>query len=230
MGTGPRTAPSATDDNWQRSDLGEVMADEQRRAADEREAIADEREALADEREAAAVQGEPAANARHDQLSSQESDLDTRLRAAGNAVTGKHQGSHEKIEQAQALLEASHQRLARSLAALRRFGDTEVREQRADDREAGLSGVRRPVQDGEQLKAQEAWVSRLREQASAAVEALASAEDTLAHQYAAHQQPQQAAGHRRHAAQARTAVGVLRAITRSSEADDGTTPLRRPPL
>ncbi|MGW6275757.1 hypothetical protein, partial [Streptomyces sp. NPDC055060] len=80
------------------------------------------------------------------------------------------------------------------------------------------------------VKAQEAWVSRLREQASAAVEALASAEDTLAHQYAAHQQPQQAAGHRRHAAQARTAVGVLRAITRSSEADDGTTPLRRPPL
>ncbi|MGW6272129.1 hypothetical protein [Streptomyces sp. NPDC055060] len=229
MGMNSQAKPSAAGQPPHLSDGGGFRGDEQRRAADERDAVADEREAIADEREAAADERETLANARHDYLAAQERDLDARLRAAGQAAPSSQQRSYERIEQAQALLGASHERLARSLAALRRSGAAETREQRAADREPDLPGARTTAHGPEAAADLQAWVDRLREQASAAAETLAAGEDALAHACLAQHRPQQAAEHQRNAAQARTAVSVLRALSQPRRDDDGTTPLPRSP-
>ncbi|MFC8124854.1 hypothetical protein [Streptomyces sp. NPDC057302] len=230
MGTDPLAHLPATNDAPQTPDKHEPGADQRRRGADERDTVADERESIADQREAAADQREAAANAWQDHLASHEKELDVRLRAAGEVTPSRQQRSFERIDQAQSLLRASHERLDRSLAALRRSDATELREQRAIDQETELSTTQMAAQGPEALKALKTRASRLREQASAAAEALATAEDALAHEHEKHHRPQQAAEHRHHAAQARTAFSVLRAITEPPDGDDdGTTLLPRSP-
>ncbi|MFE6165324.1 hypothetical protein ACFQ7F_41185 [Streptomyces sp. NPDC056486] len=236
MGTDPLVNSAAPINAPQPRDMREPGADEQRRMADKREAIADEREAIADERETIADRREVAADAREatadarqDRLVAEETGLDARARAAGDSATRIQQRSYEQIDRVQGLLTASQERLGRNTAGLRRSDATRQREQEAIDREACASRTRMDAQGPAPLKALETQADRLREQAAAAAEALATVEDTLAHEHERHHRVQQAATHRHHAAQARIAASALRALTEPPEGDDGTTLLPRQP-
>ncbi|MFE7168968.1 hypothetical protein [Streptomyces sp. NPDC057616] len=231
MGTDPLDGPSASGDGVQSEGIREQRATEQQRVADERERLADIREAAADEREAAADRREAAADTREatvdgreaaveawqDQLATQERRLDARHRAAGDPAPGVRERSYEQIHRSQRLMAASRERLERSEAALRRLDARDQREQDAIDRETATAMRQMPAAGPVSLADLQTRADRLREQATAAAEALAQAEDALVHAHRKGHRDQQAAEHRRRAAQARTAAGTLRAITQSPE-------------
>ncbi|MFH8487745.1 hypothetical protein [Streptomyces longisporoflavus] len=146
------------------------------------------------------------------------------LRAAGAASPALRQRSYEQIDRANDLLAASLARLNRGQARRHRSDDAYQSEQDATGRESKASGTRRAMQAPPLLEIMQGRANRLREQAAAAAQALARAEDTLAHEHERRHRAQQAADHRDHAAQARTAASALHAIGKPPRDVTGTAP------
>ncbi|GGV27077.1 hypothetical protein GCM10010277_08430 [Streptomyces longisporoflavus] len=147
------------------------------------------------------------------------------LRAAGAATPALRQRSYEQIDRANDLLAASLARLNRGQARRHRSDGAHQREQDATSREPEASGTWRAMQAPPLLDIMQGRANRLREQAAAAAHALARAEDTLAHEHERRHRAQQAADHREHAVQARTAAGALHAIGKPPRDVTGTAPL-----
>ncbi len=227
MGTDPLDAESATYDGAQSEDLRRQAAhaprraiDERDRAADAREAAADRREAVADEREALADKREALAGAWQDKLAAWERRLDIRSRAAGESTPSVRDRSYEQIVRCQGLLSASQERLERSEAALRRANETDLREQDVVNREIRVALAQMAMRGPTSLQALQTRADRLREQATAAVEALAEAEDAVAREHERRDHAQQTTEHRQRADRARTAADTLRTAPPPHEDED----------
>ncbi len=167
------------------------------RALEERERRANEREALADEREAVAIQRDSEADLR-------EKGLDERERSHADSVEALQQRMLETIGHARALLAADRHLHHRQQPAAARSAERTGRQQLASGRSPAQS--EHLAADRLELSQQLEWAAALRQQAAAAIAALADTEEKIArfHDQLAAQRPDRADQYRRSAAQART--------------------------
>ncbi|MFF3272238.1 hypothetical protein ACFYWU_15100 [Streptomyces chrestomyceticus] len=213
MSTDPHHDGAGSRNAAGRHDERERAVDERERLSDARESAADTRERTADEREVSADAREASADERENRLTAWEREVDERDRAAGRMTAGVRERAYEQISRSRDQLTSAYDSLRRSEAALRRGDARDAREQDAVTREAAASTARQVVEGRLPRQDLERRERLLREQAAAALSALADVEEALVREYERDDRPQQADRYRRRAQQRRDTADGLRAGT-----------------